>query len=536
MLCDACKHPLLPPDALPTPGQTDALRQFLRSGALALDTSQYRAQIATSEAGLARYDAEIGRLQETLRDLFADRSKLQEYTDGLRATMSPIRALPAEILGEIFTPFSLSGSASKSYEEELDNLAKVDLLDLSKVCSRWHRVVLGTPRLWSDIAVDLYYCQWSEDAGEFIHLLSTALKRGAHHPLTLSLVVGDYNNVELEHSVSTFTLVAQHSRRWKHMYFRGHPSGFDSMSHIKGKLDILETLSIEWEQDAVVDLFEIAPRLTKVSVNFENAQLCPKLPWDQLRSFTCIDANSEKISHITGLMQSLSHPEAAFELLRFYPAAMAAAPDHPPAVTSTISSFLVEMWPNVNLALGDIFGCLTLPHLRKLFVVRVAGSKGPIPWPAKKFESLSLRSSLCDTLRVLELTAVAITDDELLRCLASLGSLEHLFVSDQPEFGNRPEYVLITDTLLLRLTHPPDLIPKLRTFTCTSLYKFNADIYFNFVASRILAGQKPLEPFRCILRHFADTPHDFDSSAHQKLLELVQNGELELSIGEEEVS
>ncbi|KAJ7121786.1 hypothetical protein C8R43DRAFT_1150876 [Mycena crocata] len=531
MLCDACKHPLLPPHALPTPEQTDSLRQFLMSGALPHDTSQYRAQIATSEAGLARYNAEIRRLQETVGGLFDDRYKLQHYADGLRAAVSPVRALPAEILGEIFAPFSQSHK-SRSVKEELVGLAKPELLKLSKVCSRWRRVILGTPRFWSDITVNFDW--WPEDPSRhlrFLHFLSKALQRGAQHPLTLSFK--DDVSRTFEQTVSALTLVAQYSQRWQQVFFQGRSSLFDHISHIKGKLDILETLSLQtWEEETLADLFEIAPRLTKVSVNLDNTRLCPKLPWHQLRSFTCIRANSEEISYVTGLMRNLSHPEAAVELHRF--SGFKVHLDFP-AVTSTISSFLVELWPNVDPGLGEIFDCLTLTHLQKLFIVPVSTTKARIPWPVDHFESLSLRSFFCDTLRVLEIR-LAITEDELLRSLRSLGSLEHLIISDRPGFRNIPEHVLITDTFLLRLTPPPDLIPKLRTFTCTSLYKFNADIYFNFVASRILAAQKPLEPFRCILRHFADTPHDFDSSAHQKLLELVQNGELELSIGEEEVS
>ncbi|KAJ7121756.1 hypothetical protein C8R43DRAFT_900178 [Mycena crocata] len=211
------------------------------SGALPLDTSQYRAQIATSEAGLARYDAEIWRLQETLRGLFADRSKLQEYADGLRAAMSPVRALPAEILGEIFAPFSQSHK-SRNGDEELKNLAKSELLELSKVCSRWHRVILGTPHLWSDIAVN--FDHWPDNPSEGsqnLNLLRNSLERGAHHPLTLSLTI--INDQKFEIDVSALTLLAKHSQRWQHLSFLGFPSILDHISHTKDKLDALETLS-----------------------------------------------------------------------------------------------------------------------------------------------------------------------------------------------------------------------------------------------------------------------------------------------------
>ncbi|KAJ7147926.1 hypothetical protein C8R43DRAFT_1237109 [Mycena crocata] len=496
MLCDACKHPLLPPDALPTPARADALRQFLSSGALPLDTAHYQSQIATSVAGLARYDAEIGRVQETLGRLIADRLKLQEYADGLRAAMSPVRALPAEILGEIFTPFSRSQWRSTTCEEELANLAKVELLDLSKVCSRWHRVVLGTPRLWSDIVVDLDY--WSEDAEEFVHLLSTALERGAHHPLTLSFK--DDASRTLEQNVSALTLVAQYSQRWQHISFRGRPSLLNHISHIKGKLNILGTLSLEtWEEENLTDLFEIAPKL--VSVNLDNIRLCPKLPWDQLHSLAWIDANSGDISDILGSIRKLSHSEATVELRRFD-----GFNGHLdlPAVTSTISSFLVELWP---VDPGQIVRC----------------PRRHLPWhyslARKPLRVSFLRSSFSDSLRVLEIPAVEIADDELLRSLMSLGSLDRLVVADQQELEGLPEHVLVTDALLLRLTYTPDsqLIPNLTHLTCTSLFKFSA----NSAGRRTLPVWSP------------SFSYEFDPDVHAKLLELVERRELEFSIGEE---
>ncbi|KAJ7147929.1 hypothetical protein C8R43DRAFT_525698 [Mycena crocata] len=542
MLCDACKHPLLPPDALPTPAQTDTLRSFLSSGALPLDTSEYQSQIATSEAGLARYDAEIRRLHETLRGLLADRSKLQDYTDGLRAGLSPIRSLPPETLGEIFAPFSQSHE-SRSVQEELEGLAKVELLELSKVCSRWHRVILGTPHLWSDITVNLV--SWPEDPSEhipFLQSLSRALQRGAQHPLTLSLKDGVRRT--LEHAASALTLLAQYSQRWQHISFQGRPSLLNHVSHIKGSLGIVETLSVEfYGAEAIVETFEIAPKLTQVSCSFLRITrpCCLKLPWNQLRSFTCIYAEPKDISYITALMRNLSNPEATvdlrcfdpFEVQRDFPAVTS-------TISSTISSFLLELWPSEDPGLGRIFAgrifaCLTLPHLRKLIVIRKGRFKGRIPWPANHFESLSLRSSFCDTLRVLYIPAMTISDDELLSSLASLGSLERLVISDQLKFESVPEHVLITDAILLRLTYTPDsrLIPNLTHLTCTSLFKFSANVYLDFVLSRIRRRAPGEEPFQCGLRHFRRTAYEFDPGVHQKLLELVERRELEFSIGEE---
>ncbi|KAJ7121750.1 hypothetical protein C8R43DRAFT_1076621 [Mycena crocata] len=308
-----------------------------------------------------------------------------------RAGVSPIRSLPPEILGEIFAPFSQSHESSGkersgSVEEELEGLAKVELLNLAKVCSRWHRVILGTPRLWSDISVTLNCWADLSEATLFQNLLRIFLERGADHPLTISLVI--YNDSTVEPTVSALTLLAQYSQRWQHMYYSGDPLALDHISHIKGKLDILGSLSFATrEEEVVADLFQIAPRLTKVFLDLEYAEFCPKLPWDQLHSFACNALDTHDISFILDLMRDVSLPRAAFEL-ECLNAWQLGPSHHLPQITVTLSSFVIETiaykGPDYDTqSLDELFSCLTFLHLRKLTIFRTARS-----WPGPKTDRL----------------------------------------------------------------------------------------------------------------------------------------------------
>ncbi|KAJ7926201.1 hypothetical protein B0H13DRAFT_1470188, partial [Mycena leptocephala] len=118
-------------------------------------------------------DSEIQKLQEALQAMLSDRTKLQTYVDGCRSTVSPIRRLPPEILCEIFASFS----SPTEYKSEL--------LQISHVCVRWRSLVMDTPRLWSNIAIDA--SMWTPESDRFIQLLRLCLERGARHPLTLSV-------------------------------------------------------------------------------------------------------------------------------------------------------------------------------------------------------------------------------------------------------------------------------------------------------------------------------------------------------------
>ncbi|KAJ7147920.1 hypothetical protein C8R43DRAFT_843757, partial [Mycena crocata] len=109
--------------------------------------------IASSTVALTRYDIEIQKLQETLRGLLEDKASLKSYVDGCRAALSPVRRLPPEILCEVFALLCTASADTFSTAEELQNLAKMELLQLSRVCSHWHRLVMGTPGLWSEIVV-----------------------------------------------------------------------------------------------------------------------------------------------------------------------------------------------------------------------------------------------------------------------------------------------------------------------------------------------------------------------------------------------
>ncbi|KAJ7121804.1 hypothetical protein C8R43DRAFT_1241448 [Mycena crocata] len=490
MLCDACKHPLLHTDALPTAIQTQELREFHRSGAIPLDTAHYHSQIATSTMTLAQYDSQIQGLQETLGVLLVDRLKLQEYVDGLRAALSPVRSLPAEILGEIFTPFSKTGK-SLSSNEEVRALAKSELLELSKVCSRWHHVVLRTPRLWSDIAVNLDLWPGTlADCTLYLNLLGSFLERGTNHPMTISLTINNPHEFQID--VSAMTLLAQHSPRWQHLRFTGCLTALRLPPHnnIKGNLHVLETLAIDpWEEDTVVDIFEIAPGLREVEFAGDDGP-CPPLPWSQLRLFSFTSAAPPMRNRgyaPTSFMGRLSHHDAAFEFRSFY--AFEGFHRELPTVTSTIASLFLEVIPYF----GDII---------------------------RGF--------------VLEIPEVTITEDELVRSVTSLASLQRLVISDQLELDGVPEHVLITDTLLVCLTRTADsqLIPRLKHFVCTSFLKFSADVYFDFVASRSAVGETP---FKCDLRPFAGNEREFDANVHQKLLEWVVRGDLEFRLGGQEV-
>ncbi|KAJ7202399.1 hypothetical protein GGX14DRAFT_654411 [Mycena pura] len=499
MSCASCQCRLPPSDALPTSIQTQELREFLRSHSILADPSRYESEIASSTTALMHYDSEIQRLEGSIRTLKADRQKLQEYIDGCRAASAPIRRLAPEILCEIFgyitnpTP-SIYSMRDSEVLGSLGTLAKRDLLQLSQVCTLWHALIMGTPALWSEIGVIGIY--WS---GEHLKVLKACLERGKHCLLTMTLNLFD---IDSKHLQPLMELLVHHCHRWLRLTLVIEPSRLGIFQAFKGRLHSLQEFSLAlstWTEGglASTDVFEDAPRLTQF--HFTTSPWIsdlPRLPWGQLRSFTCTDTGTYRFLDI---MRNLA-PNTTFTLHShsFNPYE---DPPHLPPITSQISSFSLEM-PVRDVqysmqVLGGLLDCLTLPRLRQLSV----DGQGANIWPADQFESLSMRSSFHNTLHSLDLEGIHIAEDELLRSLASLASLESLAIADQPAIsvnGKIKKINLITNSLLLRLTWTPNSsdvcpIPRLTRLSCITRFKFNPRVFRDFLASRVALNGAPFE-------------------------------------------
>lgn len=124
---------------LPSSFQIIQLRDILRSNTFPQQAVASSLQRVTEESSLelARYNAEILRLEETLAKLRSDRNALELYSGECRSVFSPVRRLPIELLIEIFDLCSPPGSDivsdTTTQTEELDRIAKKHLLHLSQV-------------------------------------------------------------------------------------------------------------------------------------------------------------------------------------------------------------------------------------------------------------------------------------------------------------------------------------------------------------------------------------------------------------------
>ncbi|KAJ6554496.1 hypothetical protein B0H19DRAFT_1029674 [Mycena capillaripes] len=518
---------------LPTPAQTEQLMQLLRSNALPLphQSSHLDSAIASSLPDLARYDAEIHMLQKALARMASERAALQQYIDGCRSISSAVRRLPAEILTEIFAlcspePVPFHDPREVIPDDFSDRVSQLHLLQLSQVCSSWYGIVMGTPRLWTTIAV---VAASSKIDPIDIEFLSRSLERSDRCPLAIHCVGSTHIAGE------GLEMLAQHSRRWRTADIYLNAASVEFFSNAKGNVPLLERLEIGGFTRPGYPIFETAPKLMHVTLASLLGEL-PKLPWSQLRRVVYECAYSRRdIRHVLEIMPLLSRTC----MLNVCNLHLSFSTADIPFVISNIPILHLSLddasdCSAPHLVLGELLAALTLPCLKQLSLC--SSAYGPILWPRDHFPAFASRSSFRDTLTKLFLRHMIITEGELLECLSQTQALSELFIQDVPsESLDEVDHVLITDSLFQHLIWVSDtsscLVPNLNHFIFASIFSFGDHPFLNFVTSRIDPGRTGQGPFTVQIFHYP-IGHDLGVSAVAQLSEWEQQGQLRWSVKE----
>ncbi|KAJ7895341.1 hypothetical protein B0H13DRAFT_2276277 [Mycena leptocephala] len=503
---------------LPDSTQTARLRALLRSHSS--PPAHLASTISALSDELARHENEILRLRTQLEETEANYAILKEHYGGVRSLLAPIRRLPSEVLVQIFEecegpkedPDSLEPMVRMpSLADDMERLARKPLLTVSQVCTRWHEIVLGKPTFWDNIdlhSIDLWRTE--KAVKKALSLLKLAPDRGRNTLLTFGIsIILDMD------CAGALRLLAQHCKRWKMASFYCSSSDLQHLRGVKGKLPLLEALEFDIfgpevhdpDVSCLMGPFEVAPRLTKLSVGGLILPGHAVGHLDKLHTFECLSQQSSTvagaISFMSGLPSAIEfHLQISFDNWEDDGNAAGIAP----STSSDILSFSIDVWyyfepEHCVEVLTDIFTSLTLSRLRTLKFRSRESPFSLISFPHSAFMDLAKRSAFQTHLLSLGLCDVVITEAELVEVLAVLPLLQHLKIADHQIIHNRgANMLLITDSLfsLLTLTpepHTPRLVPHLQSLHCQSLLQFDDHIYLNFLFSRRRHAPSELPPF-----------------------------------------
>ncbi|KAJ7498129.1 hypothetical protein B0H11DRAFT_1998796 [Mycena galericulata] len=215
-----------------------------------------RAVVSKTGPRLACLDDEILRLKAQLKQLEKDRAVLSEYHTQNTAIISPLRRMPPEILGEIFSwtlPLAVLDARESPWV-------------LTRVCSLWRAVSISEPSLWS-----LVHINFPQNDAYPLTMIETHIQRAQ----TLKIHFFGCTKKDARPQVQMFKLLSDHSDCWEELTLQLTADLVPHLVALAGRLPVLRKLWVQWDgagsQNGVDSLkcFENAYSLVDVGASNE---------------------------------------------------------------------------------------------------------------------------------------------------------------------------------------------------------------------------------------------------------------------------
>ncbi|KAJ7131369.1 hypothetical protein C8R44DRAFT_978242 [Mycena epipterygia] len=389
------------PELLPSASRLAELLQT-NDAPLESEIQAIRQILSDDEARVGVLNAEIDLLRIAMEELVAERDQIQKCARKYAAVLSPVRRVPPELMGEIF-------SLTLPHTRQIEGIP-VDCPPwrLGHICKSWRNWALTDPFLWCSIAICDHF---SSDLrlSYSIPMIETQLLRSGNVPLTVAFDSRACDWVESRR----WDLLLSECDRWSSVLLRCMED-FHILSRWLarwGRFPEMKKLELITYSDGhpllhPLNCFSIAPNLREIILTdpgYRYKSVLLSIPWSQ-------------ITRYRGRFLAMHQ----LEILE-------------------VASNLIECGLGFLDAPRDIFEdkTVTLPHLRRLYVgdcdflthlttpaLEVLCSFGQI-YP---LAGLVSRSSCRLTRLVLEECEPL---DALVRLLGDLPSLEYLLVDNR---------------------------------------------------------------------------------------------------------
>ncbi|KAJ7483463.1 hypothetical protein FB451DRAFT_1364382 [Mycena latifolia] len=216
--------------------------------------------VSNTGARLADVENEISRLQARLQQLEEERAKLSSYYARNNAILSPLRRMPPEVLGEIF---SWTLPPDRHGFERLKFNTNSSPWLLAQISSRWRAVALSTPSLWSSIVIN-----YTDQHSNPLSRVKTQIERAHKLPIYFYGTEKWMSQPQIE----MFSCLAEHSARWDGLFIELTSDLVPLLASLRDRVPSLRRLGIQWDvpdsQAGVesIDCFQTAPSLSNVDI------------------------------------------------------------------------------------------------------------------------------------------------------------------------------------------------------------------------------------------------------------------------------
>lgn len=220
---------------------------------------------------------QISRIDDEMRHLKHHRQNILQAMDELSSMLAPVRRVPGDILSEIFLL-----CRARAFDQ-----TEAPLL-LTQVCSRWRAVAISTQALWSSMIFGSYF----QTSPELLHLW---LMRSGGYPLNLDLR-SEPPESAYSRREAVFDALIQHHSRWQDINLFMLPSDLGLLEVVPGSFPLLRTIVLRFHRSGRLNsspfhFFEVAPKLTAVTLIRGAKPSMFTLPWSQLTAYTLADTS-----------------------------------------------------------------------------------------------------------------------------------------------------------------------------------------------------------------------------------------------------
>ncbi|KAF7969761.1 hypothetical protein HWV62_21392 [Athelia sp. TMB] len=412
---------------------------------------------------------------------------------GHQSVVAPIRAVPDDILIEIFSIFMNNGDLPRD---------KPSPTTLSSVCRRWRTLAHSTSHFWTQITAH-FTSSNHLSAGNMIHHYTSL---SAARPLRLSLKSKEKtstypaveNAVPVEGHDLHQALVAS-APRWQSITFTPHTLQFVFEAWLTAdasqwSLNMLETIELEdyvegspWpgHGDYRLGMFGSAPRLRHIvygGIENEDFPLTPlELPWDQIEQLDNLTISTVDLVDCLGEIPQLSRCRSivlsdSLEL-----------PEN--AVSHKAMRSISARIPH-RAVLDEFFTFFQFPSLVEL---RLEGPGNPADAALSQHHFTTFVAHSSCKLQRLVLAGALVKKGDLSLILASVPTVCEFQFSELPQTSTEEDAVF-DDHIIERLTIAPEsspagesqspLLPRLRTLSLIGGLQFDTKAFTAMILSR----------------------------------------------------
>ncbi|KAK7044525.1 F-box domain-containing protein [Favolaschia claudopus] len=362
-------------------------------------------------------------VDEALASLELRKEQLRQTIKTYKACFAPVRRLPPEILGLIFSAV-VQDTFPSSLTIEMDNAPWL----LTRICRHWSAVALSNPALWSRL--DLHLHRIGEKGA--VPLTRLQIERSQNMPLTLK-IRDDDDWQRASHPVLDVVLSA--SAQWGIVDVYMHPLLLEQISKAR-RFDSLTTFLITIDlsvddrfdtvskyDDAFWNVFSVAPKLRHLqalSWNTESTYVSPpfSLPWHQLtRLSTSTTSNTQALT----VLQKLS---SIVECTLAFATADILQQNHNIVCLPHLRSLAlqIEDEPVIYQKRTSVLDFLETPSIQSLAVYQTADVEAVL--------GLVTRSNCASSLTLLHLYSNSINHEMALHLTEKMPSLTSLELGD----------------------------------------------------------------------------------------------------------